>query len=131
MNANKEDGLPPAWWARHTNRFNAGEVSVTVPYRRYALQFKDEACRLATSSQYNPLRAAKELGVPEMTLRSWMKQRKLLPETKKPDELFPAESQDINVVRMQLREAQRRIRQLEIEKDILKKATAFFAREQP
>jgi transposase len=102
-----------------------------VPYRRYALQFKDEACRLATSSEYNPLRAAKELGVPEMTLRSWMKQRKLLPETKKPDEMFPAESQDINVVRMQLREAERRIRQLEIEKDILKKATAFFAKEQP
>ena len=60
-----------------------------------------------------------------------MKQRKLLPEPKKPDEELPAESQDINVVKMQLREAQRRIRQLEIEKDILKKATAFFAREQP
>jgi transposase len=101
-----------------------------VPYRRYALQFKDEACRLATSSQYNPLRAAKELGVPEMTLRSWMKQRKLLPESKKTVEL-PPESNDINVVRMQLREAQRRIKQLEIEKDILKKATAFFAKEQP
>lgn len=85
---------------------------------------------MATSSEYNPARAAKELGVPEMTLRSWMKQRKLLPESKKP-EIFPAESQDINVVKMQLREAQRRIAQLEIEKDILKKATAFFAKEQP
>ena len=60
-----------------------------------------------------------------------MKQRKLLPEPKKPDEELPVESQDINVVKMQLREAQRRIRQLEIEKDILKKATAFFAKEQP
>ena len=69
--------------------------------------------------------------MPEMTLRSWMKQRKLLPESNKPQEVLPAESQDINVVKMQLREAQRRIRQLEIEKDILKKATAFFAREQP
>jgi len=60
-----------------------------------------------------------------------MKQRKLLPEPRKPEEMFPAQSQDINVVRMQLREAQRRIRELEIEKDILKKATAFFAKEQP
>ena len=58
-----------------------------------------------------------------------MKQRKLLPESKERD--MPVESDDINVVRMQLREAQRRIRQLEMEKDILKKATAFFAKEQP
>ena len=33
-----------------------------------------------------------------------MKQRKLLPELKKPDEGLPAESQDINVVKMQLRD---------------------------
>jgi transposase len=102
-----------------------------VPYRRYSLQFKDEACRMAAGQDENPARAAKKLGVPEMTLRSWMKQRKLLPESKKPQELFPSDSQDINVVKMQLREAQRRILQLAIEKDILKKATAFFAREQP
>jgi transposase-like protein len=111
-----------------------------MPYRRYALQFKDEACRLAAGADYSPARAAKELGVPENTLRSWMKQRKLLPESKRRDELVPAappraaaaaDSQDINVVKIQLREAQRRIGQLEIERDILKKATAFFAREQP
>lgn len=98
-------------------------------YRRYSLQFKEEACRLAVGVDHNPARAAKELGVSEMTLRSWMKQRKLLPESKERD--MPVESDDINVVRMQLREAQRRIRQLEMEKDILKKATAFFAKEQP
>ncbi len=90
---------------------------------------------MAAGANYNPARAAKELGVPENTLRSWMKQRKLLPESKKREELLPAaaaaDSQDIDVVKMQLREAQRRIGQLEIEKDILKKATAFFAREQP
>jgi transposase len=110
-----------------------------MPYRRYALQFKDEACRLAAGADYNPARAAKQLGVPENTLRSWMRQRKLLPESKKREESLPAaaaaaaaaDSQDINVVKMQLREAQRRIGQLEVERDILKKATAFFARELP
>jgi transposase len=108
-----------------------GSERAVVPYRRYSLQFKDEACRMAAGQDENPARAAKNLGVPEMTLRSWMKQRKLLPESKKPVALLPADSNDINVVRMQLREAERRIRQLEIEKDILKKATAFFAKEQP
>src|SRR5438874_5754568 len=109
-----------------------------MPYRRYALQFKDEACRLAAGADYNPARATKQLGVPENTLRSWMRQRKLSPVSKKREESLPAaastgaaDSQDTNVVKMQLREAQRRIGQLEIEKDILKKATAFFAREQP
>jgi transposase-like protein len=86
---------------------------------------------MAAGADENPARAAKKLGVPEMTLRSWMKQRKLLPQSRKSQELPDAESQDINVVRMQLREAQRRILQLEMEKDILKKATAFFAKEQP
>lgn len=60
-----------------------------------------------------------------------MKQRKLLPEPKKSNAMLPGESKDIEVVRLQLREAERRIVRLEMEKDILKKATAFFAREQP
>jgi transposase len=85
---------------------------------------------LAAGSNYNPARAAKELGVPEMTLRSWMKQRKMLPEPNKPLAMFSEDSEDIKVVRMHLREARRRIGQLEIEKEILKKATAFFAKEQ-
>ena len=102
-----------------------------MPYRRYSLQFKDEACRLAVGQEYGPARAAKELGVPEMTLRSWMKQRKLLSEAKETTVDLPPESDDVQVLKTQLREAQKRIRELEIQKDILKKATAFFAREQP
>src|SRR4051812_15924240 len=102
----------------------SGKWACVLPYRRYSLQFKDEACRLAVGKQYSPARAARELGVPEMTLRSWMKQRKLLPQPRKPDALFTADSDDINVVRAQLRESQKRVRELEIEKEILKKATA-------
>jgi transposase len=131
MHTDEEVALPKNGGRGTQRGWSRGSERVLVPYRRYAIQFKDEACRLAAGSNYNPARAAKELGVPEMTLRSWMKQRKMLPESNKPQTMFTEDSQDIQVVRMQLREAQRRIQQLEMEKEILKKATAFFAKEQP
>ena len=95
----------------------------------YSLQFKDEACALAASPDYSPGRAARQLGVDPATLRFWMRQRKLLPESRPVVE--PPQSDDINVLRIQLKEAQQRIRRLETEKEILKKATAFFAKENP
>jgi transposase len=104
-------------------------------YRRYSLQFKDEACRLAAGKDGTVNGVSKELGVPKMTLRSWMKQRKLLPESTRGSQAddsssFSIESDDIDIVKAKLREAERRIRQLEMERDILKKATAYFAKEQ-
>ena len=100
---------------------------VHMSRKSYALQFKDEACKLAASPDYSPTRAARQLGVDPATLRSWMKQRKLLPESQPLTEL--PQSDDVNVLRIQLKEAQQRIRRLETEKEILKKATAFFAKE--
>jgi transposase-like protein len=41
------------------------------------------------------------------------------------------DSDDPKILKAQVRELQRRITRLEAEKEILKKATAFFAREQP
>jgi transposase len=100
-----------------------------MPNRVYSLQFKDEACKLAASPDYGVALAARQLGVSEPSLRSWMKQRKLLPESQPVTEMPP--SDDVNVLRLQLKEAQQRIRRLETEKEILRKATAFFARENP
>jgi transposase len=100
-----------------------------MPRKFYSLQFKDEACHLAASPDYNPSRAARRLGVDPSTLRSWMKQRKLLPESEPVTE--SPQSDDVHVLRLQLKDSQQRIRRLETEKEILKKATAFFAKESP
>jgi transposase len=98
-----------------------------VPKRYYSLQFKDEACKLAASKDYTPARAAQQLGVHLTTLRSWMKQRNLLPPSQPVSE--PPMADDPEALKTQLRQARERIRELEINQEILKKAAAFFAKE--
>ena len=94
--------------------------------RRYPKEFKDEACRLVTEQGYTQRQAAQQLGVNPLTLKDWLEQRSPVPPV---DATIP-DSDDPDVLKAQVRELQRRVRRLEAEKDILKKATAFFAREQ-
>jgi transposase len=95
--------------------------------KRYPAEFKDEACRLVTEQGYTQQRAARQLGINPLTLKDWLEQRGLTgPVT---DATIP-DSDDPNVLKAQVRELQRRIVRLEAEKAILKRATAFFAREQ-
>ena len=39
----------------------------------YSKQFKEQAMRLVTERQYTPTAAARELGIPDNTLTSWLK----------------------------------------------------------
>ena len=96
--------------------------------RRYPAEFKDEACRLVTEQGYTQQRAAEQLGVNPLTLKDWLERRGLTGPVV--DATIPADSDDPNVLKAQVRELQRRVARLEAEKAILKKATAFFAREQ-
>ncbi|HVX56876.1 MAG TPA: transposase [Candidatus Saccharimonadales bacterium] len=95
-------------------------------YRRYSREFKQEACKLGSDPEVGPGSAATRLGVPEMTLRSWMRQRGLLdPRVSKQ---IP-QSDDPRVLKEQIRQLQKQLAESEIDKEILKKAAAFFARE--
>lgn len=96
-------------------------------YRRYTREFKDEACKLGADPLCGPGRAAKKLGMPEATLRMWMKDRGLLEARPVP----VPDSDDPDVLKRQVRDLREQLRQSELDKDILKKAAAFFAREQP
>ena len=88
---------------------------------RYTPEFKAEAVRLVRSTADKPAsQIARELGVSDNALRSWVKQA----------EVDQGEREGLTT---QEREELRRLRKenkvLRQEREILKKATVFFARE--
>jgi transposase len=89
---------------------------------RYSRQFKQEAIKLVTEQGYKPAEAARKLGVPDSTYVKWVETAGWV----KPQAQL---SEDPKVLQVQLREARARLKELEVENEILKKATAYFARQ--
>jgi transposase len=88
---------------------------------KYPEQFRKDAVELVRSSD-RPLRqVARELGVNHETLRNWVKIAERA-ETK-PSGPASAASED------ELRTLRKRVAELELEKEILRKAAAYFAKE--
>lgn len=86
--------------------------------RNYTEEFKQEAVKLVTEQGYSFAEAARNLGVHVNLLRSW--KQKFEDEQKEPSAAQQQQQSEIE----RLREENRRLR---MERDILKKATAFFA----
>ena len=90
--------------------------------RRFSDEFKQDAVRLVVDEGYSFKAAAQAVGVSEKSLRDWHK--KLAP---------PAEPCGADATLEELREENKRLRKelkrAELEREILKKATAYFAKE--
>lgn len=84
----------------------------------YPAEFREEALRLMRAG-HTPGELARDLGVSEQTLTNW---RRKYADT----EIPPALSQD---ERTRLKELERENRLLREEREILRKAAAFFAQE--
>jgi transposase len=96
--------------------------------KRYTREFKEQACRLVLNGTHNVTDAARELGLSRPTLLSWIRRSGLRPPGRQPLDLA---SDDPAALKTQLRDLQKRLERAEMERDILKKATAFFASQNP
>ena len=105
----------------------------------YTKSFKEQAKRLVTERGYTPTAAARELGMPANTLKVWLDKAGWRPPARGADDAAAGaagagsrpDSDDPAVLKIRLRELEAENRRLRMEKDILKKATAFFAKEHP
>ena len=91
--------------------------------KKYPKEFKLDAVSLVVERGYSRAEAARSLGINANMLSRWIKQ---------------AESENghsfrgngkLSPEQEQIRELQKRVKRLELEKEVLKKATVFFAAE--
>ena len=97
-----------------------------MAHKRHSPSFQDEACKLVTQQGYSQKKAAQELGITAVTLRGWLRKRGLLQPVKVVEPDYAA-SDDPGLLRARIKELEKRLERAEVEKEILKKATAFFA----
>src|ERR1700724_3827197 len=91
--------------------------------RAYTREFKVEAVKLVTEKGYSVAEAARSLGIGDTLLRSWKQALE-----KGGDQAFPGHG-NLPAIEEELRQLRAENKRLLMERDILKKATAFFARE--
>lgn len=91
--------------------------------QRYTPEFRAEAVKLVTEQGLSQKEAAKRLAIPKGTLANWMAASKASTCPSAPGTRSAADLEAENArLRKELAEAR-------LERDILKKATAYFARE--
>lgn len=89
---------------------------------RYSEDFKRDAVNLVLVEGYSRSAAANSVGVAYTTFIKWYDKYAPEPEPTGPDASLEQLQDEVKRLRKQLREA-------ELEKEILKKATAYFAKE--
>jgi len=92
----------------------------TRPKRNFTPEFRLEAAQLVIDQDYTVRQAAEAMSVGYSTMDTWVRQlrKERNGETSKATPMTPDQ--------LRIRELEKRIREIEMEKDILKKATALL-----
>jgi len=91
--------------------------------RTFSREFKLEAVRLVNERGVAVAQAARDLGLHENVLRKWV--RELVSD---PQQAFPGQGQ-MKPEQAEIERLKKEVAKLKMERDILKKAAAYFARE--
>ena len=90
--------------------------------RRHSAEFKVEAVRMVTEKGLSVSQVARDLGIERSLLTKWKREL-----TADPDHAFPGKGR-LKPMEEELRRLRRELEVVRQERDILKKATAFFAK---
>ena len=85
--------------------------------RKFTEEFKKEAIKLVAEHGYTQKDAAESLGIASKNLNRWIHEK------------VKGKKEQLNESQKEIHALQKQIRRLELEKEILKKAAAFFANE--
>jgi transposase len=99
--------------------------------RIHSLQFKQEAVGMTRQPDASVRSVARNLGIRSQTLQYWIDHPPGVSQRCDGRRGDAIESDDPAALKLRLKEAEKRIARLEMERDILKKATAFFASQSP
>jgi len=91
-------------------------------HQSFSPEFREETAKLVVEGQRPIAQVAREYGLSETTVGNWVRKYREVHAADEP----PLELSE----RARLRELERRSRELEMENAFLKKAAAFFAKEQ-
>ncbi len=91
--------------------------------RRFSREFKVEAVRLVLERGVSAAQAARDLGIHINVLRTWVREQR-----GDPTHAFPGNGQQ-KPEDAEITQLKREVARLKMERDILKKAAAYFAKE--
>jgi len=91
--------------------------------RRFSREFKLEAVKLVRERGVTAAQAARDLDLHENVLRKWVREL-----SADPQHAFPGQGQ-MKPEQLEIERLRREVHKLKAERDILKKAAAYFARE--
>ena len=95
-----------------------------VPNGKYNKEFREEAVKMVTEEQLSLPEVARRLSLPPSTLANWLKAQK----TGKLGEIGKT-YRPLTEIEMELARTKRELAEVKMERDILKKAAAYFAKE--